>query len=100
MQERYIQWIVDRCLPGVSYCQDAFVVNNHFRALGHAFLYDQATLSATVTNQGFGKLLFYKAGQSDDPVLKDLESHGKEVNAEDINHFETIVVEAKCLKKH
>ena len=99
MQQRYIQWIVGRCLPGVSYCHDAFVVNNAFRAWGHAFLYNQATLSATVSSHGFGKLLFYTPGQSDDPVLKDLETHGKEVDAEDVNQFETIVIEAKCLKK-
>jgi hypothetical protein len=36
---------------------------------------------------------FYKAGDSDDPKLRNLESHGREIGAEHINQFETIVVE-------
>lgn len=37
----------------------------------------------------------HKPGISEDPNLQNLESHGKELKAEDINQFETIVVEGR-----
>jgi SAM-dependent methyltransferase len=94
LQRKYIQWIVGQCLPGVGSCQDVFVINNAFRAWGHAFLYDRPTLSAILSGQGFVKLTFYQPGISEDANLSGLESHGKQIGAEEINQFETMVLEA------
>jgi predicted SAM-dependent methyltransferase len=95
MQSHYIEWAVTRFMPDVRECQDVFVINNFFRAWGHCFLYDQETLHQVLSTSGFREIRFYKPGDSEEPVLRNLEAHGKELKAEDINQFETIVVEAR-----
>src|SRR5207302_61128 len=40
-QQRYVEWIISKCLPEVDSCKDVFVINNAFRAWGHRFLYDR-----------------------------------------------------------
>ena len=72
-----------------------FVIKNFFRSWGHCFLYDQETLHHALHTSGFREIKFYKPGASDDPNLKNLEFHGRELQAEDINQFETIVVEGR-----
>lgn len=94
-QTNYINWLVARLMPGVRQCQDVFVINNAFRAWGHCFLYDQEALHHALYSSGFREIKFYKPGASEDPNLKNLESHGREIGAEDINQFETIVVEGR-----
>jgi predicted SAM-dependent methyltransferase len=98
MQRRYIQWIADHCLSGIQDRDDVFVINNGFRNWGHAFLYDRDTLTASMSRQGFANLTIYKPGISEDPHLKGLESHGKTIQAEDLNQYETLIVEGECLK--
>ena len=95
LQIQYIDWLVRRIMPDVRECADVFVINNAFRAWGHQFLYDQSTLEHALRSQGFLDLAFFKPGASDDPVLCDLESHGREIQAEDINQFETMVIEGR-----
>ena len=70
------------------------MINNFFRAWGHCFLYDQETLYHALYTAGFRDIKFYKPGDSEDPMLKNLESHGREIT-EDISQFETIVVEGR-----
>ena len=94
-QVRYLDWMVSRCMPEVRTCKDVFVINNAFRAWGHRFLYDQATLRHAVESQGFREPVLFKPGISEDPNLCELESHGREIQAEDINQFETMVIEAR-----
>ena len=93
LQRYYIDWAVARFMPEVRECKDVFVINNFFRAWGHLFLYDRETLLHALSRSGFHKIMFYKPGESEDPILKNLECHGKELESEDINQFETIVVE-------
>jgi predicted SAM-dependent methyltransferase len=94
-QRYYVNWIITRLMPEVLECQDVFVINNAFHAWGHCFLYDQETLHHCLHASGFREIKFYKPGDSDDPMLRNLESHGKEIKSEDINQFETIVVEGQ-----
>lgn len=94
-QKNYIDWIISRLMPEVRECKDVFVINNAFRSWGHCFLYDQGTLHYALLSAGFREIRFYKPGISEDPNLKNLESHGKEIGDETINQFETIVVEAR-----
>jgi len=98
-QRYYIDWIVGRCLPDVSSCKDVFVINNAFRAWGHRFLYDRDTLGHTLAAAGFDEVKTCRAGISEDPNLQNLEAHGKEIQDEQINQFETIVLEATCKKR-
>ena len=93
-QKEYIEWAVARFMPEIRECKDVFVINNFFRAWGHCFLYDQQTLRYALYASGFRDIKFYKPGGSDDPMLRNLEFHGKEIG-EDKNQFETIVVEGR-----
>jgi predicted SAM-dependent methyltransferase len=92
-QSRYVDWIVATLLPEIRECKDVFVINNAFHSWGHRFLYDRDTLELALSSAGFREIRFYEAGDSEDPNLQKLESHGREIHAEDINQFETIVVE-------
>lgn len=94
-QRNYIDWASARFTPGVVECKDVFVINNFFRAWGHCFIYDSDALSHALLATGFCDIKSYKPGDSDDPNLKNLESHGKELGAEDINQFETMVIEGR-----
>lgn len=92
-QRHYLEWATERFLPDVQDCSDVFVINNFFYSWGHCFLYDQRTLQHALSSVGFRGIRFYRPGASEDPNLKELESHGKEIQSEDINQFETMVVE-------
>ncbi len=91
-QDEYLEFVA-ASLMAAQHCKSVFVINNAFRAWGHQFLYDQSTLDHALRAQGFQDIAFYKPGVSENPVLANLESHGKEIQAEHINQFETIVVE-------
>ena len=93
-QRDYIDWAIGRFMPEVRECKDVFVINNFFRSWGHRFLYDEATLRHTAHASGFRDVRFYKPGDSQDPMLRNIESHGKEIT-EEINQFETIVLEGR-----
>ena len=97
-QKRYIEWALGRFLPHVQECSDVFVINNFFQSWGHCFLYDLETLEYALRSVGFREIKLHKPGASEDPNLKNLEFHGQELQSEDINQFETIVVEG-CKEK-
>jgi predicted SAM-dependent methyltransferase len=94
-QNAYINFVAQRSLPEVKDCQAVFVVNNAFRAWGHQFIYDPQTLRHSLTHHGFENLTDYKPGVSDDPNLRGLEAHGRNIGNEAINQFETFVLEAR-----
>lgn len=94
-QQRYVDWIIALVMPGIRECKDVFVINNAFRAWGHAFLYDQETLRHAFEAQGFQGVRFYIPGASEDSNLRGLERHGVHIDGEAINQFETTVVEAQ-----
>jgi predicted SAM-dependent methyltransferase len=92
--ERYIRWISDRYLAGVPY-NACFVINNAFRNWGHQFLYDAELLESALGEAGFGDIKRYAVGESDDVNLRDLESHGDNVDDREMVAFETMVFEAR-----
>ena len=94
-QESYIDWAIARFMPAVDKCKDVFVINNFFQSWGHRFLYDADTLRHTLEVCGFRDIEFHRPGESDDPNLRGLESHGRELGSEDVNRFETMVVEGR-----
>ena len=94
-QRNYIDWVIAGLMPEVRECKDVVVINNAFRAWGHRFLYDQETLHHALYTSGFREIEFYKPGTSGDPNLRNLEVHGRAIKDEDINQFETMVVEAR-----
>ena len=95
LQQRYLDWVIKRNLPGVTACKEVFVINNAFRRWGHTFLYDHATLSDAMRRVGFRDIKFHKPGDSDEQHLRGLEKHGELIGSEEINQFVTFVVEGK-----
>ena len=50
-----------------------FVLNNFFRAWGHKFVYDEASLTASLLTTGFFKIRRVPLNVSEDPELQKLE---------------------------
>jgi len=96
LQEHYIRWIIDRFLP---YRADAYrpsiVINNAFQNWGHRFIYDSGTLRDILAEAGFVDIVKFAPGESNDDMLKGIENHGSTVNNEEMNRFETMVLEAR-----
>jgi predicted SAM-dependent methyltransferase len=97
---RYVRWSIDtfRSSPDAA-MQEAdgyrtsFVINNMFRGWGHRFIYDEVTLRAALERAGFVDVQRFPCGESDDPVLAGLESHGIPEDR-DMFLLETMVLQA------
>ena len=94
MQEQYIEWITKYFLPEIDEYRDCFVINNAFHGYGHRFLYDEGTLRRALEKAGFVGITRYKPGESDNENLRGIETHGRAVDNEPMNRFETMVLEA------
>ena len=92
--ERYVRWIVDRCIPEPRAYKAAFVINNAFRSWGHQFLYDAELLEMALRQAGFAGMRRCAYGASGDANLRGIESHGHNVGDQEIAAFETMVFEA------
>lgn len=93
-QLRYMQWIVDKFLPDVGVYRASFVINNAFQNWWHKFIYDCETLQAAMEEVGFVDVTAFPVGHSEDEALRAIESHGMAAGNEDMNRFETMVLEA------
>jgi len=94
-QNQYMDWIAKKLEPEPVDCKAVFVLNNAFRAWGHQFLYDPETLKVTMARCGFTDLKSFTPGISDDPNLRGIEAHGREIGNEAINAFETFIIEGQ-----
>ena len=94
VQQRYIHWIVDQSLPDIGVYRESFVINNAFRNWAHQFLYDGETLQMCLQNAGFAAITRQATGESEDRVFQGIESHGLAIGDEEMNRFETMVLEA------
>jgi predicted SAM-dependent methyltransferase len=95
VQERYIEYHVGKFLPDIGIMSPCFVLNNEARNWGHEFLYDRETLVGAIEEAGFVDLADFESGESDDEVFRGIESHGSVVGNEEMNRFETMVIEAR-----
>ena len=91
---RYASWLAESYFPGYHGLPAVFAINQAFRGWGHAFLYDEATLRATLEAVGFVDVRRFRFGHSDDPMLAGLEDHGVPDGNQDLSAFETMVLEA------
>ena len=82
-------------LPDIGAKSPCFVLNNEAREWGHEFLYDRETLAGALEAAGFVDLADFESGESDDEVFRGIESHGSVVGNEEMNRFETMVIEAR-----
>jgi predicted SAM-dependent methyltransferase len=95
LQQRYIKWMVDKYMSETGIYHECFVINNAFLDLGHRFIYDRATLHAALGKIGFVDITDHEPGESDDKVFRGIEVHGRVIGDEDINRFETMVLQAR-----
>ena len=97
MEKKFVKWIIDRNLPDMAVYgnEECFVVNNAFRNWGHRFIYDPALLHVAMATAGFVGITSHLAGESDDEVFQNIESHGRATGDEDMNKFETMVLEGR-----
>jgi SAM-dependent methyltransferase len=72
----------------------AYVVNRIFRAYGHQFVYDEATLRALLERVGFTNVARRSVGQSEHDALRGIERHAEAAGEAEMNRFETLVLEA------
>lgn len=91
-QREFISWHVRTYSPNLP-STPLSVMNTVFRNWGHKHLYDEASLTALLTECGFGQIKRFYAGESDDPELRGIESHGRLVG-DAHNRMETLVLEA------
>ena len=71
------------------------MLNNEFRDWGHPFIYDEATHRGAVEEAGFVDVVPCAPGQSGEEALRGIECHGRVVRNEEMNSFETMVLEAR-----
>jgi predicted SAM-dependent methyltransferase len=93
-QQHYIKWSVDRHTPQTGIYSPAHVINTFFTSWGHAFIYDPDSLRQSMEQAGFVSVVEYPAEQSDDPHLRGIETHAREIGSKRVNDFETMVLEA------
>lgn len=91
---RYATWLCDSYFPEARGPAATFAVNQVLRGWGHLFVYDEATLRATLEAAGFTDVERHPFGDSGVPELKGLEQHGVADGNEDLSRFETMVLEA------
>jgi len=91
-EKEFIDWHVRTYTPHLP-VHPLSVMNTMFYRWGHKHLYNQQTLSSLLEECGFARIARYQTGESDDPELHGLESHGKLVG-EAHNRMETLVLEA------
>jgi predicted SAM-dependent methyltransferase len=95
VRARYVRWCTDGFLPHADAYRPAFVINQLFRGWGHSFLYDEETLAASLVAAGLSKTVRYDYGQSDDPSLAGIETHGSDQPDREPFAFEALVIEAE-----
>lgn len=95
IQQRYIRFITDTFLPDIHTYSPVFVLNNAFRNWGHQFLYDRATLRQALEEVGFVEVTSWLPGESNDPHLCGIESHGDFIGDEAMSRFETMVLQGR-----
>lgn len=93
LEEKYIRWITDRYLQDIAVYKASFVINNAFRNWGHQFLYDSELLEIALSQAGFLNIMRCTHGESTHEHLQGIEEHGKAVSNQEMNVFETIILE-------
>jgi SAM-dependent methyltransferase len=90
--KRYVSWHVENHAKWAPLQAPGFVVNNLFSEL--RFLFDRSMIEHALRSEGFEAVAFFEPGESDDRELRGVESHGRVLQDEEINRFESFVLEA------
>jgi len=94
--QKYFQKLVKPIMAtGINISIDrAYFINYLAYNYNHRFIYSKTCLTDLLTDAGFKNIKIYQPGLSDDENFKSMEIHHQYVGDE-INNFETIVVEAE-----
>jgi len=95
LQQRYIRFITENFLPGIQTLNPVFIINNAFHNWGHQFLYDRVTLQTSLEEVGFVDVAHLLQGESSEEQLRGVEKHGEFIDDEEMNRFETQVLEGR-----
>jgi len=95
LQQRFIRWTTDTWLPEIKTYSPCFVINNVFRAWGHQFIYDYATLRNSMESAGFTDIISCVLGESSDDNLCELEGKKDKAYNLEMFRFETMILEGK-----
>jgi predicted SAM-dependent methyltransferase len=93
--EYYLRFMTDRFLTDAPGCSAAFVINLCMRMAGHQFVYDGPTLAAAIGAAGFTEVERFSPGVSRAPALHGVDSHERFIGDARVNHYETMVYEAR-----
>ncbi|MDR7302077.1 class I SAM-dependent methyltransferase [Haloactinomyces albus] len=93
--ERYAAWLADSYFPDAPGSAATFAVNQVMRGWGHRFVYDEATLRATLEAVGFTDVQRCSFRDSANPALVGLEDHGVADGNAEMTRFETMSLEAR-----
>jgi predicted SAM-dependent methyltransferase len=91
-QARYVRRTLDQAFPEYGFYNGAFVLNHFVKNWGHQFIYDDKTLPDALTRAGFRSVRRWQLGESDAPMLQNIEHHGDSISPE-FNLMQSIVVE-------
>jgi predicted SAM-dependent methyltransferase len=91
--QRYIRFYIDRFVgPSVPY-DPAQMINILFYQFGHQFIYNESSLAHALQQAGFTQIQRCTVGDSDDPLLRNIEQHMVEMG-EANNALETMILQA------
>jgi predicted SAM-dependent methyltransferase len=93
LQQQYVDRMSRMSFPTAA-PDECFALNGMFYNWGHRFLYDPPTLQRLLESVGFGEVTQRSVGESPDPHLSGLESHGQQIG-DAFNQLETMVFEAR-----
>jgi predicted SAM-dependent methyltransferase len=72
----------------------ANIFNMELRSFGHQFLYDQPTLSDSLSRAGFQRISSFAPGESDEPQLRGIDWRHNSDLARESNDYESMVLQA------
>lgn len=90
---RYAAWLREDGYPEAAGSDHVFALNRALRAWGHQFVYDEATLAATLVAADFEDVRRCEWGESPHAHLRGLEDHGADQGSH-FARFETMILEA------
>lgn len=95
-QEQYLEWISSNWLSKQNILdkEASFVLNLVMHGWGHIFIYDEKTLKGALEKIGFSEIKKYQCSESEDEHLQKLESHGDFIGNNEMNTYETLILEA------
>jgi SAM-dependent methyltransferase len=95
---RYVAWAVDEFVDWADAPLPGLVINNLFQE--HRFVYDPATLRHLLARAGFAGVVDVPYGESTDPHLAGIDSHGRLIGQPDLGAFEAVTLEAVAVSRN